>query len=75
MNVEPIAERLAQRRNIGNLGQQPQLDLRVVGRDELRPRVRDEGAPDLAPLLGRIGMFCRFGSDDDNRPVVVDASA
>ena len=29
----------------------------------------------LRPSSVRIGMFCRFGSDDDSRPVVVAASA
>ena len=29
-----------------------QFDLAIVGRDELAPFGRDEGAPDLAPLLG-----------------------
>ena len=29
----------------------------------------------LRPASVRIGMFCRFGSDDDSRPVVVEASA
>jgi hypothetical protein len=26
------------------------------------------------PSSVRIGMFCRFGSDDDSRPVEVEAS-
>ena len=29
----------------------------------------------LRPASVRIGMFCRFGSDDERRPVVVAASA
>ena len=29
----------------------------------------------LRPSSVRTGMFCRFGSDDDSRPVVVAASA
>ena len=55
MNVEPVAEGLAQRRNVGDLGKKAELDLRIIGRDELRPRRRDEGAADLAAGLGADG--------------------
>ena len=40
VDVEAVAERLAQRRDVGDLGEQPQLDLRVVGGDELVARRR-----------------------------------
>ena len=29
----------------------------------------------LRPSSVRTGMFCRFGSEEDSRPVVVEASA
>ena len=52
MNVEALAERLLQRLDAGDLGEEPQLDLRIVGGDELHPRRGDEGAADLAAVLG-----------------------
>ncbi len=43
----------AQRRVVGIMGQDPQLDLRVIGRQELPARAaRDERLADLAALLG-----------------------
>ena len=38
--------------NVGEMREKAQLDLAVVGRDELASFGRDEGAPDLAPFLG-----------------------
>ena len=38
--------------NVGDLGQQPQLDLRIVRRHQLVAGRRDEGAADLAAVLG-----------------------
>ena len=52
MDVETFAERLAQLLDAGDLGKKPQLDLRIIRRDELHPRRRDEGAADLAAVLG-----------------------
>ena len=50
--------------------QDAQLDLRVVRDDELR---RPGGAMNARrisrPAAVRIGMFCRFGSDEESRPV------
>jgi hypothetical protein len=60
--------------DIGDMGEHAQLDLAVVGRDELA-RFGDEGLADLPPASVRTGMFCRLGSDEDSRPVVVAASA
>ena len=37
MNVEALAEGFLQRLDVGDLGKQPQLDLRIVGGDELVP--------------------------------------
>ena len=48
----PSAKARLQRRNVGDMGEDAQFDLAVVGRDELRALRRDEGAADLAPLLG-----------------------
>src|SRR5262249_41593704 len=51
MSSPPRLERLAQLRLAGDVGEDPQLDLRVVGRDQLVPRLGDEGRADLPPEL------------------------
>ena len=38
--------------NVGDVGEQPQLDLRIVGRHQLVAGRGDEGAADLAAVLG-----------------------
>ena len=48
----PSRNACLQRRDVGDLGEQPQLDLRIVGRDQLVARRRHEGAADLAAFLG-----------------------
>ena len=71
----PSAKACLQLRDVGDVGEQPQLDLAVVGRDELVPgSARRRRVRILRPSSVRIGMFCRFGSDEDSRPVVVAAS-
>ncbi len=52
MNVETFAKSLFQRLDAGDLRKQPQLDLRVVGGDELVALGGNEGAANLAALLG-----------------------
>ena len=52
VNIESLAKRLLQRRDATDLGQQPQFDLRIVGRNELVAGCRNEGAADLAAILG-----------------------
>ena len=52
MNVEAIAEGLPQGFFLSHVRGQPQLDLRVVDRDQLAARLGDEGGADLAPCLG-----------------------
>ena len=52
MDVEAVAERSFEGRDVGDLGQQSQLDLRIVGRRDLHSGRRHEGAPDLAAFLG-----------------------
>ena len=75
MDVELIGEGVLQRRDVGDIGQKAQLDLAVVGRDELAPFGAMKARRILRPSSVRTGMFCRLGSDDDSRPVVVAASA
>ena len=52
VNVEVVREGALERWDVGEMGEEPELDLAIVGRDELAPFGRDEGAPDLAPFLG-----------------------
>ncbi len=75
MNVEPVGERLPQLRNIGDMGQQTQLDLRIIRRDELVAGAAMKARRIFRPASLRTGMFCRLGSEDESRPVVVAASA
>ena len=51
MNVETFRERLLQLRNVGDVREHAQLDLRIVGRDELHPFVRDEGGANFATFF------------------------
>ena len=52
VNVEPFAKGFLQRLDAGDLGKKPQLDLRIVGGHKLHARRGDEGAADLAAVLG-----------------------
>jgi hypothetical protein len=53
VNVEPVAEGLLQLRiDVGDMGEHAQLDLAVVGRDQLVALLGDEGLADLAAFLG-----------------------
>ena len=47
----PSAKACFSARNVGDMGEQAQLDLGIVGRDQLAARLGDEGAADLAALL------------------------
>jgi hypothetical protein len=61
--------------DIGHMGEHAQLDLAVVGRDQLASLSAMKALRILRPASVRTGMFCRFGSEEDSRPVVVAASA
>ena len=52
VNVQALGEGLLQLRNVRHMGHDAQLDLAVVGADELGALRRDEGGADLAALLG-----------------------
>ena len=52
MDVEPLGEGLLQLRDVGDMGEEPQLDLAVIGRDDLVAFRRHEGPADLAAGLG-----------------------
>jgi hypothetical protein len=49
--------------------QQPELDLRIVGQEQLVALLGDEGLRILRPSSVRTGMFCRLGSVEASRPV------
>ena len=52
VDVDALLERGAQRRHVGDFREQPQLDLRIIRRDQLVAGGCDEGAADLAAVLG-----------------------
>ena len=52
VNVDAIVEGLAQARNVGDVGEQAQFDLRVVSREQDIARGGDEGFADLAAFFG-----------------------
>ena len=52
MDVEAVLEGLAQLRDIGDVGEHAQLDLAVVGRDQLVAGIGDEGGADPPAFLG-----------------------
>ena len=64
-------ERLDQARVAGQVRHDPHLDLAVVGGHQLgvARRRRRSASRIRRPASVRIGMFCRFGSVDDSRPV------
>ena len=66
-------ERLDQRGVLREVRHDAQLDLRVVGREQDRASGRKSRATKqrriALPRSVRTGMFCRFGSCDDSRPV------
>ena len=51
MDVVAILERLFQRRNIGDMGQNAQLNLAVIQRHDLLAGFRHESLPDPPPLI------------------------
>ena len=69
MHVLAAAERVDERLVLREVGQDAQLDLAVVGREDQVPRLGHERLADAAPSAVRMGMFCRLGSDDESRPV------
>jgi hypothetical protein len=73
VDVEPVAKRLFQRVDAGDMGEDAQLDLGIVERDQHLARIGDEGLADAPALLGADGMFCRFGSVEASRPVFAPA--
>ena len=52
VDVVAAAERLDERFVLGQVGEHPQFDLRIVGRDQHVARLGDERAADLAAELG-----------------------
>ena len=75
MNIEPLGEGLAKLRDVRDVGEQAQLDLAVVSRNNLLPRCGHEGGADFPPVLGADRDVLQVRVEDDRRPVVVAASA
>ena len=82
MDVLAAGETFFQGRNVGDMGQQPQLDLRVVRADQHIARFGDEGVADAAAFLGadrdvlqvRIGRGQPPGLRDRHRVAGVHAA-
>ena len=75
VDVGAARERVAQVLVARDVGEDPQLDLAVVGGDAASgPAPPATNARRIRRPSGvRIGMFWRFGSDDDSRPVAATA--
>jgi hypothetical protein len=61
MDVEAFGKGLFQFRDVGDVRQQPQFDLAIVGADQLVALLRDEGLADAAPLFGADGNILQVG--------------
>ena len=51
MDIEIVGKGLFQRGDVGDMGENAQLDLAVVGRDQFMSGLGDKGRPDL-PAFG-----------------------
>jgi hypothetical protein len=71
VHVLAAPEDLLQHRLVGDVREQAQLDLRVVGEISMWPSSATKQARISRPCSVRIGMFWRFGSVLDSRPVAV----
>lgn len=56
MNIDPVGKGLTQLRNVRHMRQYPELDLAIVGRQQLMAWGGNEGGADLA-------AFCRAHRD------------
>ena len=61
MDVQALGEGGLQLGDVAHVGQQPQLDLAVVGADQDISRLGHEGLADLAALLGPNGDVLQVG--------------
>ncbi len=62
VNIGPARKCLLERGHIGHVRGEAQFDLAVIGGKNDASRI-------CRPISVRIGMFCRFGSVEDRRPV------
>jgi len=74
VNVFIVLVGARQQRIAAEVGQQAQLDLRIIRREQLRSRRGGEGARISRPSSVRVGMFCRFGLIEESRPVATAAA-
>ena len=71
MHVGAAGERVDQARVLGEVGEDPQLDLRVVGGEQPAAVVGDERPPHLAPVGGAHRDVLQVRFSLEMRPVVV----
>ena len=70
MDVGARGEGLDQTGVVRQVGDDPQLDLVVVGHQEARsPRPGTKARRKRRPSSVRTGMLCRLGRSEDSRPV------
>ena len=65
----PAPERLDQPGVLGEMGDHPQLDLVVVGDEQLGSGAGMNASRNRRPRALRTGMLWRFGWSDERRPV------
>ena len=61
MDIDAVPERLLQGVDPGDRRDQPQLDLRIVHRQQHMARLGDEGVADLPPRFGAHGDVLQVG--------------
>lgn len=72
VDILPGSKRLDHVRVLRDMRKHTQFDLRVIRVDQHMLRVgRDDIRRNSRPSSVRTGMFCRFGSVEDSRPVAV----
>ena len=71
VHVLACGKRRAQDFVARGVGQNAQVDLGVIRREQFIALGRDESPPNLLAQGLRMGMFCRFGSRLERRPVAV----
>jgi hypothetical protein len=73
VDVDAVLERLLQRRDVGDMGQDAQFDLGIVQADQHLAGRATKASRMRRPSSVRTGMFCRFGSVEASRPVFAPA--
>ena len=69
MNVFALLKHLQQSRVLRQMGQNPRFHLTIVCTEQVMSRRRDEGFTNTETVVPFTGIFCRFGSVEERRPV------